>query len=144
MERHSSSLALNLLYGFFVGQGAIMIESALTGHALRPQSTRSTHGSIKDKAPGLLPAALTIRMTLQPASGLCHLPSGTRAGTCLKISLEVFLGKMGLVRAAWYFGYESTLSIDKGLPGSPIPVGTIPDSLLHIHARVVFALLYQF
>ena len=58
--------------------------------------------------------------------------------------MEVFLGEMSLVRAAWYFGYENTLGLGEGLAGSTIPVGTISNSLLHLHASVVFTLLYQF
>ena len=60
-----------------------------------------------------------------------------------KVNAEVFLREVGCGGSARHLGYSNTLSFNKGLASDAIPVGTIPDSLLHLNTRVVFALLYQ-
>ena len=60
-----------------------------------------------------------------------HLSRRTGAGAGLQVNLEVLLGEMSLVGAAWYLGYQSTLGLSEGLAGSAITVGSISNGFFH-------------
>ena len=58
--------------------------------------------------------------------------------------MKVFLGEVRLIRAGRHFGYQGPSRIGKGLPGSPVSIGGIPNGLLHLSSGVFFTLFDQF
>lgn len=60
-----------------------------------------------------------------------YLAGRTGAGAGFKVNLEIFFREMCLVGAAWHFGYQGTVGINKGLARGAIPVSAVPHAFIY-------------